>query len=122
MARRATGGGSGDYLPQLHDGIRARIARLSAAMPGFGSHRLDLLERGKPVPMVAVDVWSALAAVDLDAAEAFRFRHGDGGPWPFEGGPLFVYHPATGLLTAADEAPPDPGTPPARTRPRKADS
>lgn len=108
MARRATGGRPGEYLPQLTAGIRARAARLAAAMPGIENSRLALLERGEPVPMVAVDVWSALAAVDLDAAEAFRYRHGDGGPWPFEGGPLFLYHPATGLLTTADEAPPNP--------------
>src|SRR4051812_36211926 len=101
MARRAPGGSRGDYLPQLTAGIRARAAVLSDAFPGIGHPTLDALERGAVVTIGALDVWSALHAVDPDEAHAFAIRNG--GPWPTATWPAFHYDPSTALLTPAND-------------------
>jgi hypothetical protein len=46
VARRATGGRAGEYLPQITAGVRARAASLSDAFPGIGTSTLDALNQG----------------------------------------------------------------------------
>jgi hypothetical protein len=103
MARRVVNAQRGEYLPQLAEGIRARIAYLQSAMPDVCAGRLACLNAGKPVELPATDVWSALFTVDPAAAGAFNHAHG--GPWQWERDVWFEYDPRTSALVPVGSDP-----------------
>jgi hypothetical protein len=96
MARRATSGAAGRFLPQLGDGIRARAAHLASGFSGIATQALDELNLGDKVILGATAVWVALFTVDQPEADAFFRRYA--GPWTPRDEPVFAYDPITRTL------------------------
>jgi len=69
---------------------------MERSFPGIGNRRLESLNRGERFAISAVDVWSALWAVDPELARLFGREHG--GPRGWDDELWFVFDPAAQTL------------------------